>query len=76
MIAEKSGKKSSWTEYYDKAHRLKARHEYSYYPSKNVTLVVTDRDGAITDIKVWRDIGKALHKEFHLDILADNIAQK
>lgn len=72
MIVEKSGKKTSWTEYYDRSHRLKFRHEYSYYPSKNVSLVVTDRDGEITEVKVWRDIGTFAHKEFHLDILAEH----
>lgn len=70
-LIDPTGKKISWTEYYNRNHKLKRREEYRYFPSKNVECIVTDSDGKIIEVKVWRDIGRETHHEFVLDIVKE-----
>ncbi len=67
-LKDPTGKKISWNEYYDLQGTLLYREEYRYYKSGNVECVVTDEENRIVKVKVWRDIGEYLHKEFILDI--------
>ncbi len=75
-LKDATGKMVNWNEYYDKAHKLIKREEYTYYPSKNVTCITTDKLGQITEVKVWRDIEKFTHREFVLDILEEHEKKK
>lgn len=75
-LKDATGKTVNWNEYYDKAHKLIKREEYTYYPSKNVTCITTDKSGQITEVKVWRDIEKFTHREFVLDILKEHEKRK
>ena len=70
-LTDSTGKTVSWNEYYDASRKLRYREEYNFFPSRNVTCVITDKAGQITEVKVWRDIGKLTHKEFSLDILEE-----
>jgi hypothetical protein len=71
MLKDKTDKKITWREYYEKGKTLIKRMEYRYFPSKNVLLITTDKEGRIIEVKVWRDIDGQLHREFTLDILKE-----
>lgn len=75
-LKDATGKAVNWNEYYDKAHKLIKREEYTYYPSKNVTCITTDKSGQIIEVKVWRDIEKFMHREFVLDIFKEHEKKK
>lgn len=72
MLKDKTDKKIAWREYFKKDGSLLKRLEYRYFPSKNVLLTTTDKDGQIIEVKVWRDIEGQLHREFKLDILKEH----
>jgi len=72
QLKDYAGKTISWNEYYDDSKKLRMREEFRFYPSKNVDCVVTDALGRITNVRVWRDIDKLRHHEFHLDILKEH----
>ena len=75
-LKDPTGKKINWTEFYDKKGKLIKREEYRYFPANNGEKVVTDSEGKIIEVTVWRDIGKYSHREFKLDILEEFKKQK
>jgi hypothetical protein len=75
-LKDSTGKKINWNEYYDEKRKLTRREEYRHFPSKNVECVVTDGEGKITKVTVWREIGKCSRREFKLDILEEFKKQK
>jgi len=75
-LKDPTGKKINWTEYYDKKGKLMMREEYRYFPSRNVEKIVTDNEGKITEVTIWRDIGKYTHREFKINILEEFKKQK
>ncbi len=75
-LKDATGKKLNWNEYYDKANKLLKREEYTYYPSKNVVCIVTNKSAQIIEVKVWRDIEKFTHREFILDIAKEHEKKK
>lgn len=67
-LKDPTGKDIKWREYYGKDGGLLERHEYRYFSSKNVLLIITNHKNEIESITVWKDTIDEKDKKFRMKL--------